>query len=201
MLIRPFFSERAIVAKICSRLDIFSDPDFKDLTTMPDHQSNKTCRRWGSFRYLRLLFHAGMENHVRKYIAQITFFRLLRNVWKDNIFSPSIGIAYEPIPYCSSYKIWLATICMVYIRLTRQSNLSPKNRCLNGCGLLNPAGSAEPVLLLRPCPDRFLRLSKSFRAATCSCRLEICVLVACKLSAGDCRLIVIVIEHSNKRSK
>ena len=46
------------------------------------------------------------------------------------------------------------------------------------------AGPAEPVRLLRPWPDQFLRLSKIFPAATCSCRLEICVLVACKLSAG-----------------
>ena len=51
------------------------------------------------------------------------------------------------------------------------------------------SGPAEPVRLLRPWPDQFLRLSKIFRAATCSCRLEICVLVACKLSAGDARLI------------
>ena len=50
-------------------------------------------------------------------------------------------------------------------------------------------GLAEPVRLLRPWPDQFLRLSKIFRAATCSCRLEICVLVACKLSAGDARLM------------
>ena len=75
MMTRPFFSEHAIVAKIYSRTDkllllllfyiiiiiiiiIFSDPDFKDLsrvTTMPNHQSNKTCRRWDIFRYLRLL--------------------------------------------------------------------------------------------------------------------------------------------------
>ena len=58
MLTRPFFSERAIVAKIYSRTDIFSDPDFKDLsgvTTMPGHQSNKTCRRWDSFQCPRLL--------------------------------------------------------------------------------------------------------------------------------------------------
>ena len=65
-------------------------------------------------------------------------------------------------------------------------------------------GPVEPIRLLRPWPDQFLRLSKIFRAATCSCRLEmcrpemcrpemcrpemcrleICVLVACKLSAG-----------------
>ena len=51
------------------------------------------------------------------------------------------------------------------------------------------AGPAEPVQLLRPRPDQFLRLSKDFRAATCSCRLEICVLVICKLSAGDARLM------------
>ena len=58
MLTCPFFSKRAIVAKIYSRTDIFSDPDFKDLseiTTMPDHQSNKTCKRWDIFRYSRLL--------------------------------------------------------------------------------------------------------------------------------------------------
>ena len=51
------------------------------------------------------------------------------------------------------------------------------------------SGPAEPVRLLRPWPDQFLRHSKIFRAATCSCRLEICVLVACKLSAGDARLM------------
>ena len=36
--------------------------DFKSLsavTTMPDHQSSKTCRRWDSFRYPRLLQYAG----------------------------------------------------------------------------------------------------------------------------------------------
>ena len=32
MLTRPFFSKHAIVAKIYSWTDIFSDPDFKDLS-------------------------------------------------------------------------------------------------------------------------------------------------------------------------
>ena len=40
------------------------------------------------------------------------------------------------------------------------------------------AGLVEPVWLLRAWPDQFLRLSKIFRAATCLCRLEICMLVA-----------------------
>ena len=46
-------------AKIYSRT-----ADFKGLsavTIMPDHPSNKTCRRWDSFRYPRLLQYAGIE--------------------------------------------------------------------------------------------------------------------------------------------
>ena len=57
--------------------------DFKDLstlTTVTDHQSNKICRCWDSFRYPRLVQYAGIENHVQKYIVkqQIFFPRLLQ---------------------------------------------------------------------------------------------------------------------------
>ena len=89
MLTPPFFSKHALVAKIYSWTDIFSDPDFKDLsrlTTMPDHQSNKTCGRWDSFQYPRLLQYARMENNVRKYIVRITFFPPPPE-WKDNFLA------------------------------------------------------------------------------------------------------------------
>ena len=47
------------------------------------------------------------------------------------------------------------------------------------------AGGAGPVAQAMAGPI----FPEVFRVATCSCRLEIRVLVACKLSAGDSRLI------------
>ena len=92
--------------------------DFKDLSavaTMPDHQSNKTCRRWDSFQCPRLLQYVKIENHVQKYIVRITFFRLLVN--EKTITCPSIGIAYEPIHAAAVTKFgqrrsntWLADL-------------------------------------------------------------------------------------------
>ena len=51
------------------------------------------------------------------------------------------------------------------------------------------AGPAESVQLVRALLDQYLRLCKVFRVATYSCRLEIYVLVTCKLSAGDAGLM------------
>ena len=74
--------------------------------------------------------------------------------------------------------------------IKRESGFSRILSCCCTVSKSDPlSGPAEPVRLLRSWPDQFLRLSKIFRAATCSCRLEICVLVACKLSAGDARLM------------
>ena len=83
-------------AKIYSRT-----ADFKDLsavTTVPDHQSNKTCRRWDSFQYSRLLQYAGIENHVRKYILKqrVTFFCLLR---KGKTIVLALPLALHTGPY------------------------------------------------------------------------------------------------------
>ena len=55
MLTHPFFSERAIDAKIL-RLMYSRIPDFKQLsavTKVPDHRATRHARRWDSFRYPR----------------------------------------------------------------------------------------------------------------------------------------------------
>ena len=50
-----------------------------------------------------------IENHVQKYVVK-TMGKLFSASFerKDYSYCPPIGLAYEPIPYCSSCKIWLA---------------------------------------------------------------------------------------------
>ena len=83
-------------AKICPPNDTSSDPRFQ----RSKHGNNN-----------RLSQYVRIENYVRKKLVkqQTTFFLLLL---KGKAISSchSIGFEYGPIPCCSSYKIWQATI-------------------------------------------------------------------------------------------
>ena len=96
MLTRPFFSEHALEVKIYSRT---RNPDFKELsavTTVPDHQRNKTCT--GIVFNTQDYQYVGIENHVQKYIVRITFFCLLAPERKDNIVL-ALPLALDTSPY------------------------------------------------------------------------------------------------------
>ena len=101
---------------IYSRNDIFQTRDLKSLsavTTVPDHQSKKTCRRWDSFRHWdSCSMHAGIENLTRKYIVQqhVPFSRLLQ-MGKTIVLAFPLGLPMSPCILCwSSYQVWLVTI-------------------------------------------------------------------------------------------
>ena len=85
---------------------------------MPDHHSNKTCRRWDSFQYPRILEYAGIENHVQKYILKqrVTFFCLLR---KGKTIVLALPLALHMGPYHAAavtkfdwqhYNTWLSDL-------------------------------------------------------------------------------------------
>ena len=100
-----------VEATMYSRTDMYSrTADFKSLstvTTMPEHQSNKTCRRWHG-----IVFDTRDYCSMRgqKITSENTFVKqrvtfLPPPKRKDSSSCPSSGFTYKPIPCCSSYKI------------------------------------------------------------------------------------------------
>ena len=149
-----------IEGKIYSRTDIISDRTLQrskhssNCATVPDRQSNKICQHWDSFRYPKILQYAGIENHVRKYVVKKSrkFFPASFER-KDYSCCPPIGLAYEPIPYCSGCQIWLAMryntyICYIIIRLVRQQILFSEDRCLYRCNISFAISRVEDCLEL-----------------------------------------------------
>ena len=83
----------------------FRTMDFKGLSTVatvPDHQSNKTCA--GKVFDTR----DDCSTRGQKIMSEIQCITFLLPPPKRTSY-PSIGLAYEPIPCCSSCQIWLAT--------------------------------------------------------------------------------------------
>ena len=91
----------SIEAKFILELIYFRNAVFKGLitvATVPDHHSNKTYWQWDNFRYPKLLYYTGMENHIRKYIVKqrVTFCCLLR---KENTKGLVLPLALPTSPY------------------------------------------------------------------------------------------------------
>ena len=100
-----------VEAKIYSRTDVFSDPRLQRSmhATVPDCRSNKTCWRWDSFRYPKLLYvvHGDRKSCPKIHCKTVRNFFSSDNKKVSSCLS--IGLAYEPIPCCSSCQVWLAT--------------------------------------------------------------------------------------------
>ena len=67
---------------------------------------------------------------------------------KDNSSCHYIGFAYEPIPCCSSYKLWQATIYNTWLSDLSTIGIFSENRCMNGCNVLLSEYRVEDCLEL-----------------------------------------------------